>query len=194
MGSKLFVGGLAWQTRESGLRTAFEAFGVVEDAVVIMDRETNRSRGFGFVTFADDADAEAAVNGMNGEELDGRRLRVNKAEDRPSRNNNRRGDNRRGERRDSRRSGDYRSRHDGGGSRREKPSQPIIDEINVPPNEDISDPVPDVQGQSEWGKTSRRSWGNKNRRRRDNDERNNDDNNRHGKRRRQNEEDDWDDW
>ena len=193
MGCKLFVGGLAWQTRESGLRIAFEAFGVVEDAVVIMDRETSRSRGFGFVTFADDAAAEAAVNGMNGAELDGRRLRVNKAEERPSKNNNRRGGdtNRRGDRRDSRRSGDYRSRNDGGSSRRDKPSQPIIDEINVPPNEDVSNPVPDVQGQSEWGKTSRRSWGNKNRRRRDNDERDNDDSNRHGKRRRQNEEDDW---
>ena len=96
MSNKLFVGGLAWGTRDDGLRTAFEAFGDVEEAVVIMDRETNRSRGFGFVTFADAESAEAAENAMNGEELDGRRLRVNKAEDRPKRNNNRGGSFRRG--------------------------------------------------------------------------------------------------
>ena len=90
MSAKLFVGGLAWATRDDGLREAFEAYGDVEEAVVIMDRDTNRSRGFGFVTFADAASAEAAENAMNGEELDGRRLRVNKAEDRPRRNNNRR--------------------------------------------------------------------------------------------------------
>ena len=90
MSAKLFVGGLAWRTRDDELKSAFEAFGVVEEAVAIIDRNTNRSRGFGFVTFADEASAEAAEKAMNGEELDGRSITVNKAEDRPRTSNNRR--------------------------------------------------------------------------------------------------------
>lgn len=83
MGKKLFVGGLAWATSDEGLREAFESFGEVTEAKVILDRDTGRSRGFGFVGFADDAAAEQAVAGMDGSELDGRKIRVNVAEDRP---------------------------------------------------------------------------------------------------------------
>ena len=83
MGNKLFVGGLSWGTTDAGLRTAFEKHGEVTDAKVITDRETGRSRGFGFVTFATDEAAAAATEAMNGTELDGRTIRVNAAEDRP---------------------------------------------------------------------------------------------------------------
>ncbi|MBM4352883.1 MAG: RNA-binding protein [Deltaproteobacteria bacterium] len=81
MGRKLFVGGLSWGTRDQGLRTAFEKFGQVEEAKVIMERETGRSRGFGFVTFANAEDATRAMAAMNGATLDGRTIRVNEAED-----------------------------------------------------------------------------------------------------------------
>lgn len=80
--NKLFVGGLSWGTDDNGLRTAFEEFGEVVEAKVITDRETGRSRGFGFVTFADDNDAQTAMAEMNGTELDGRTLNVNEARDR----------------------------------------------------------------------------------------------------------------
>ncbi len=82
MSKKLFVGGLAWATDDNGLHTAFEQFGEVIDAKVITDRETGRSRGFGFVTFEDDADADRAIEEMNGSQLDGRSLNVNEARDR----------------------------------------------------------------------------------------------------------------
>ena len=82
MAKKLFVGGLAWGTSDEGLRSAFEQHGDVTEAVVITDRETGRSRGFGFVTYANDGDAEKAVSAMNGQELDGRRLNVNEARER----------------------------------------------------------------------------------------------------------------
>ena len=82
MGNKLFVGGLSWDTSDDGLRTAFEQFGEVTDSKVISDRETGRSRGFGFVTFANAADAQTAMQSMNGTELDGRSLNVNEAQDR----------------------------------------------------------------------------------------------------------------
>lgn len=79
MSKKLFVGGLAWATTSEGLHKAFEQFGEVTDAKVITDRETNRSRGFGFVTFTDDSAAAAAISGMDGKDLDGRTIRVNEA-------------------------------------------------------------------------------------------------------------------
>jgi len=82
MSKKLFVGGLSWDTTDESLRAAFEHFGSVSDAKVITDRETGRSRGFGFVTFDAPADAEAAIAEMDGNELDGRRVRVNVAQDR----------------------------------------------------------------------------------------------------------------
>ncbi len=82
MSKKLFVGGLAWATDDQGLRTAFEEYGEVTDAKVITDRDTGRSRGFGFVTFADGAAADTAVEQMNGAQLDGRTLNVDEARDR----------------------------------------------------------------------------------------------------------------
>jgi RNA recognition motif-containing protein len=82
MSNKLFVGGLAWATTDQGLKAAFEAFGEVVDAKVITDRDTGRSRGFGFVTFADAASAREALDQMNGQELDGRNLRVDEAQER----------------------------------------------------------------------------------------------------------------
>lgn len=85
MSKKLFVGGLAWGTTDQGLREAFERFGPVADAKVIMDRETGRSRGFGFVTFDDPGHADTAVSGMDGQQLDGRTVRVNEAQDRGDR-------------------------------------------------------------------------------------------------------------
>jgi len=80
--SKLFIGGLAWHTDDGTLRQKFEEFGQVEEAVVVKDRDTGRSRGFGFVRFASDAEADAAMQAMNNEEFDGRRIRVDKASDR----------------------------------------------------------------------------------------------------------------
>lgn len=85
MSQKLFVGGLSWDTNDESLRAAFEAFGHVEEAKVIADRETGRSRGFGFVTLSDPAACKTAIAEMDGRELDGRNVRVNEANDRPRR-------------------------------------------------------------------------------------------------------------
>lgn len=81
MSNKLFVGGLSWDTDDNSLRAAFEPFGDVREAKVINDRDTGRSRGFGFVTFANSGDAQKAIEGMNGAMLDGRSLRVDAAQD-----------------------------------------------------------------------------------------------------------------
>jgi len=82
---KIFVGNLSWGTTDDSLRTAFEQFGEVVEAKVITERDTGRSRGFAFVTFSNDEDAAAAMEKMDGTELDGRPLRVNEANDRPRR-------------------------------------------------------------------------------------------------------------
>jgi cold-inducible RNA-binding protein len=82
MSNKLFVGSLSWNTDDRGLEEAFGRFGNVTDAKVITDRETGRSRGFGFVTFSDPQDAQRALQEMNGAELDGRTLNVDVAQDR----------------------------------------------------------------------------------------------------------------
>jgi RNA recognition motif-containing protein len=82
MSKKLFVGGLSWNTDDRGLHAAFERFGEVLEATVITDRETGRSRGFGFVTLADAAAAADAMEQMNGAILDGRTLNVNEAQER----------------------------------------------------------------------------------------------------------------
>ncbi|CCF35369.1 cold response protein 2 [Colletotrichum higginsianum] len=63
--SKLFIGGLAWHTEEGTLRQKFEEFGAVEEAVVVKDRDTGRSRGFGFVRYTQDGDAQKAIAAMN---------------------------------------------------------------------------------------------------------------------------------
>lgn len=81
MGRKLFVGGLSWNTNDDGLRAAFERFGDIVEAKVITDRESGRSRGFGFVTYAADESASNAIAEMNGTQLDGRTIKVNEAED-----------------------------------------------------------------------------------------------------------------
>jgi RNA recognition motif-containing protein len=79
MGRKLYVGNLAYGVTSSDLQTMFEAFGTVQSAQVIMDRDTGRSKGFGFVEMGSDAEAQAAINGLNGKEADGRALTVNEA-------------------------------------------------------------------------------------------------------------------
>ena len=85
MTKKLYVGSLSWGVDDSSLQQAFESFGTVTEAKVITDRETGRSRGFGFVTFEDDASAAEAIEQMNGKELDGRTIKVNEANERPPR-------------------------------------------------------------------------------------------------------------
>ena len=79
---KLFVGGLSWNTDSNGLRAAFESFGSISEAVVVQDRETGRSRGFGFVTFDSDESAKAAMKAMDGSTLDGRTIKCNEAQER----------------------------------------------------------------------------------------------------------------
>jgi RNA recognition motif-containing protein len=86
MGNKLYVGNLAYSVRDESLQDAFSQFGTVTSAKVMMDRDTGRSKGFGFVEMGSDAEAQAAINGMNGQALEGRAIVVNEArprEDRP---------------------------------------------------------------------------------------------------------------
>jgi RNA recognition motif-containing protein len=85
MSKKLFVGGLSWGTTDDGLSSAFSQFGEIVEAKVITDRETGRSRGFGFVTYSNDDGASKAIAAMDGTELDGRTIKVNEAEDKPAR-------------------------------------------------------------------------------------------------------------
>jgi len=86
MGSKLYVGNLSYNTTSSDLEQLFAAHGTVQSAEVISDRDTGRSKGFGFVQMGSEGEAEAAIAAMNGQEVDGRALTVNQAkprEDRP---------------------------------------------------------------------------------------------------------------
>ncbi len=76
---KLFVGGLAWATTAETLQAAFQAFGPVTEATVVSDRETGRSRGFGFVAFENADDGKKAMEAMEGAVLDGRNIRVSEA-------------------------------------------------------------------------------------------------------------------
>ena len=75
----LYVGNLPFSTNSDDLETAFAAHGTVSSAQVIMDRETGRSRGFGFVEMDNDDEGRAAIEGLDGSELDGRRIKVNEA-------------------------------------------------------------------------------------------------------------------
>jgi RNA recognition motif-containing protein len=84
MSAKLFIGGLSWSTDDNSLRSAFEQHGEVVDAKVVLDRDTGKSRGFGFVTFSSPDEADAAKNALNQTELDGREIRVDNASDRDS--------------------------------------------------------------------------------------------------------------
>lgn len=79
MGNKLYVGNLPYQVRDSDLEQTFSQFGSVTSAKVMMERETGRSKGFGFVEMGSDAEAQAAINGMNGQSLGGRSVVVNEA-------------------------------------------------------------------------------------------------------------------
>ncbi len=79
MSKKLFVGGLNFQTTEEILRSIFEGVGTIEELKIITDYETGRSKGFGFVTFADAEEAALAITKFDGQELDGRRVKVSEA-------------------------------------------------------------------------------------------------------------------
>ena len=91
MAKKLFVGGLSWYTKDDGLRQAFASYGEITEAKVITDRDTGRSRGFGFVTFAQDDDAKTAISKMDGTSLDGKTIKVNEAQEKSTRGGGRSG-------------------------------------------------------------------------------------------------------
>ncbi|MHB8382076.1 MAG: RNA recognition motif domain-containing protein [Candidatus Binataceae bacterium] len=80
MGRRLYVGNLAWTVTDQDLQEAFSEAGAVDSSQVIIDRATNRSRGFGFVEMASDDAAEAAIKNLNGRDLKGRPIRVNEAQ------------------------------------------------------------------------------------------------------------------
>ena len=104
MGKKLFIGSLAWATDSASLQAAFERFGAIEEATVISDRESGRSRGFGFVTFTEEGPAQQAISEMNGTDLDGRPIVVNEAKEQAPRGGG----------------GGYRGGNNDGGGRRER--------------------------------------------------------------------------
>jgi RNA recognition motif-containing protein len=83
MGKKLYVGNLTYGVTDSTLEQLFAAHGTVQSAQVIMDRDTGRSKGFGFVEMGSDAEAQAAIAALNGKEVDGRSLTVNEARPKP---------------------------------------------------------------------------------------------------------------
>lgn len=85
MGTKLYVGNLSYNTTSQSLQQVFGEHGEVRSAEVVMDRETGRSKGFGFVEMGSDQDAQAAISALNGAEVDGRSLTVNEARPRESR-------------------------------------------------------------------------------------------------------------
>jgi len=100
MSNRLFVGNLSFDTTENDLQDAFAAFGSVSETNIMMDRMTNRSRGFAFVTMATAEEAQKAIDGLNGKDMGGRALTVNVArprEERPAGGGGRGGDNRRRE-------------------------------------------------------------------------------------------------
>jgi len=76
---KIYAGNLSYNTSDEDLRAAFAQFGTVDSADVIMDRSTGRSKGFGFVEMSDAAEAKAAIEGLNGKDLDGRAMNVDEA-------------------------------------------------------------------------------------------------------------------
>ena len=85
MGKKLYVGNLTYTVNETDLEALFSQFGTVQSAQVIIDRDTNRSKGFGFVEMGSDAEAQAAIDGLNGQDHNGRNLTVNEAKPREPR-------------------------------------------------------------------------------------------------------------
>jgi RNA recognition motif-containing protein len=91
MGRKLYVGNLAYGVNSTDLQQMFEEFGAVQSAQVIMDRESGQSRGFGFVEMGSDQEAQAAIDALNGKNVDGRNLTVNEAKPREDRGGGRGG-------------------------------------------------------------------------------------------------------
>jgi cold-inducible RNA-binding protein len=85
MAKKLYVGNISWTTTETELQTKFSEFGSVEEVIIIRDKISGRSKGFGFVTFANDEEADAAISTLNGESYNGRPLTVNEARPQQSR-------------------------------------------------------------------------------------------------------------
>ena len=85
MAKKLYVGNLSYNTYEDSLRNLFAQFGNVESVKIITDRDSGSSKGFGFVEMGSDSEAQAAIAGANGANVDGRQLRVNEAMDKPRR-------------------------------------------------------------------------------------------------------------
>lgn len=120
MGNKLYVGNLPYSVRDSDLEQSFSQFGAVTSAKVMMERDTGRSKGFGFVEMGSDADAQSAINGMNGQSLGGRSLVVNEArpmEPRPPRTGGFGGGRRDGGGFGGGNEGGFRSPYGGGGRR-----------------------------------------------------------------------------
>ena len=91
MGKKIYVGNLAYGVSSSDLQQMFEPYGTVQSAQVIMDRDTGRSKGFGFVEMDGEAEAQAAITALNGKEMEGRTLTVNEARPREERGGGRGG-------------------------------------------------------------------------------------------------------
>ena len=120
MGKKLYVGNLTYGVTDSTLSQLFEAHGTVQSAQVIMDRDTGRSKGFGFVEMGNDAEAQAAIQALNGKEVEGRALTVNEAKPREDRGGGGRGGygGGRGSSGGSGGSGGSRGGYGGGGGRR----------------------------------------------------------------------------
>jgi RNA recognition motif-containing protein len=94
MAKKLYVGNLSYNTHEDNLRTLFTPYGTVESVKIITDRDSGASKGFAFVEMSTDAEAQAAISGTNGSDLDGRAIKVNEAMDKPRRDGGDRGNNR----------------------------------------------------------------------------------------------------
>lgn len=89
MNAKLYVGNLAYETKSTDLENTFGRFGTVSSAIVLTDRDTGRSKGFGFVEMSNGGEANAAIEGLNGRELDGRNLVVNAAKPKEDRSSDR---------------------------------------------------------------------------------------------------------
>lgn len=81
MAKKIYVGNLSYSTTEETLRNQFSQFGKVVSVQIIFDRETNRSKGFGFVEMEDEGEADSAITGLNQKDIDGRRVRVSEAQE-----------------------------------------------------------------------------------------------------------------
>lgn len=91
---KIYIGNMSYDTTEDNLRQAFEGYGEVTSVNIIMDRDSGRPKGFGFVEMSTNAEATAAINGLNGQEMNGRALNVNEAKPRTEGGGNRGGGNR----------------------------------------------------------------------------------------------------